>query len=174
MHRNFKYGTAKELTFHFLTLLWTYLKRKLDSYLGCTNRWLQLFMHTKYPPPLEFISSLTIHFISFVKSYQIKLILKLICVAICTFCKEDIGGPLHQSSWLSVSPFVMLQLENTIRILKEFCMHITSLETPLHSLSLMCDIICNDNVKTNEHLLYGNQCYGYNAVTRVTTRSRSI
>ena len=96
------------------------------------------------------------------------------CVAICTFCKEDIRGFLYQSSWLSVSPSVTLQLENAIRILIEFYMHITSFETTLHSLSLMCDIICNDNVKTNEFLLYGHQCQDYNAVTRVTTRSTSI
>jgi hypothetical protein len=65
----------------------------------------------------------------------------------------------------------MLQLENTIRILTEFCMHIASFDTPLHSLSLKCDIIHNENVKTNELLLYGHQCHDYNAVTRVTIRS---
>jgi hypothetical protein len=67
--------------------------------------------------PMEFISSVTIHFTSFVKSYEIKLILKLRRVAICTFGKEDIRGFLYQSSWLSVSPFDMLRLENATRIL---------------------------------------------------------
>jgi len=43
----------------------------------------------------------------------------------------------------------MLQLENTIRILIEFYVHITSFETPLHSLSLMRYNL-NGTVNTNE------------------------